>query len=116
MDVFTQIDKSQGKNFAQIITSFESIETNSKSDNDEAEEESNPWLQTDTSKVATSSKKSNKGLGKDSNKYDKMVTKLKIKSREEKEEDVEIDMDNVLTMEPPKEKEKGMVFSSGVDN
>ncbi|CAG8607857.1 2819_t:CDS:10 [Paraglomus brasilianum] len=106
VDVFTQIDKSQGKNFAQIITSFESIETNSKSDNDEAEEESNPWLQTDTSKVATSSKKSNKGLGKDSNKYDKMVTKLKRKSREEKEEDVEIDMDNVLTMEPPKEKEK----------
>ncbi|RUP47697.1 Utp14 protein-domain-containing protein [Jimgerdemannia flammicorona] len=66
------------------------------------EEESNPWLQADTSRVVTQSKKQNKGVGKASDaKSDKLVSKLKKQkwlAGERDEEDIEIDLGNALTL------------------
>lgn len=66
------------------------------------EEEANPWLQADTSRLGTQSKKQNKALGKAGEpKSDKLVGKLKkqrIARGAESEEDVEIDLENVLTL------------------
>ena len=62
-------------------------------------DEDNPWLQNDISKVATSSKKINKGLVKDSKKSDKFTSKLKQQLLQvQDDEDLEIDLDNVLTL------------------
>nr|CAG8493811.1 5403_t:CDS:10 [Entrophospora candida]CAG8553343.1 6851_t:CDS:10 [Entrophospora candida] len=60
--------------------------------------EINPWLQTDTSQVMAISKKNNKVTNKkNETKSDKLVNKLKRQKQSRKEDDVEIDLDNVLT-------------------
>ncbi|CAG8470267.1 16827_t:CDS:10 [Acaulospora morrowiae] len=80
-------------------------ENNSIQKNDSDEE--NPWLQTDSSKVVTSSKKKNRGIDlKESNKSNKLVSKLKKLKRGRKtdEDDVEIDVDRVLVIGHEKKK------------
>ncbi|CAI2170545.1 14052_t:CDS:2 [Funneliformis geosporum] len=69
-----------------------SLETNS-------EEEVNPWLQNDSSKIILSSKKNNKGIVKENNKSDKIVSKLKKhKDKDKLQDGIEIDVSNVLTI------------------
>ncbi|CAG8523271.1 11690_t:CDS:2 [Funneliformis mosseae] len=69
-----------------------SLETNS-------EEEVNPWLQIDSSKIISSSKKNNKGIVKENNKSDKIVSKLKKQKDKDKSQDgIEIDVSKVLTI------------------
>ncbi|CAB4446072.1 unnamed protein product [Rhizophagus irregularis] len=68
-----------------------SVETNS--------EEENPWLQTDSSRIVSSSKKNNKGIIKENNRSDKIVSKLKkLKQGDQSQDSIEIDADKVLTI------------------
>ncbi|SRR6266498_2580547 len=67
-----------------------SLDTNS-------EEEVNPWLQTDSFQVISSSKKNNNV--KENNKSDKIVSKLKKqKDRSQSQNGIEIDVNKVLTI------------------
>ncbi|CAG8467183.1 1318_t:CDS:2 [Acaulospora colombiana] len=87
-------------------------------------DEENPWLQVDSSRVSTPSKKKNKGFDlKESNKSDKLVSKLKkLKEKSKKDDDVEIDMDKVLTINSTvkiigrkkKKKEEGVLQSEKI--
>ncbi|GBC07953.1 hypothetical protein RclHR1_07800006 [Rhizophagus clarus] len=62
-------------------------------------EEENPWLQTDTSKILSSSKKNNKGIINENNRSDKMVSKLKkLKQGDQSQDGIEIDIDKVLAI------------------
>ncbi|KAG9301666.1 hypothetical protein G9A89_016737 [Geosiphon pyriformis] len=66
-------------------------------DQEDIEEESNPWLQVE-SKVATSSKKINKGIVKGSQKSEKLVAKLKKKKTAPQNKELEINPDILLTI------------------
>ncbi|RIA97330.1 small-subunit processome [Glomus cerebriforme] len=62
-------------------------------------EEENPWLQTDSTKIVSSSKKNNKGIIKENNKSDKIVSKLKKqKQGDQSQNGIEIDVDKILTI------------------
>jgi U3 small nucleolar RNA-associated protein 14 len=68
---------------------------------------SNPWLQADTSKLAKQSRKANKAQGKTEDKAEMLVSKLKKNQKSKQldaEDDVEIDLDNVLTIAQAKSK------------
>jgi hypothetical protein len=66
--------------------------------NDNSEEE-NPWLQTNSSKISSSSKKNNKGIIKENNKSDKLVSKLKKQKQENQSQNgIEIDVNKVFTI------------------
>ncbi|KAJ2962821.1 hypothetical protein NQZ79_g2114 [Umbelopsis isabellina] len=68
---------------------------------------SNPWLQADTSKLAKQSRKANKAQGKTEDKAEMLVSKIKKnqKSKQQNaEDDIEINLDNVLTIAQAKSK------------
>ncbi|CAG8600169.1 9919_t:CDS:10 [Dentiscutata erythropus] len=75
--------------------------TNQQDESQNDSEEINPWLQHDTSKLATSSKKVNKSINiKNSNKLNKLASKLNKQKREmQMKEDVEIDMNKIITVQ-----------------
>jgi hypothetical protein len=62
-------------------------------------DEENPWLRTDSSRIVSSSKKNNKGIIKENNRSDKIVSKLKkLKQGDQPQDSIEIDVDKVLSI------------------
>lgn len=81
-----------------------SVETNS--------EEENPWLQTDSSRIVSSSKKNNKGIIKENNRSDKIVSKLKkLKQGDQSQDSIEIDADKVLTIGSVQMTGKSLIYT-----
>ncbi|RIB15414.1 small-subunit processome [Gigaspora rosea] len=81
-------------------------------------EEINPWLQHDTSKLVTSSKKVNRSINiKNSNKLDKLSSKLnKQKHGMQMKEDIEIDMNKIMTVHVADNNTKKEVKTAATDN
>ncbi|CAG8795936.1 16578_t:CDS:10 [Gigaspora margarita] len=114
---FEQKNNSEASLLSEPMSNNDSVNQQVESQQNDSEE-INPWLQHDTSKLVTSSKKVNKSINiKNSKKLDKLASKLnKQKHEMQMKVDVEIDMNKIMTVQVADNNTKKEVKTVATDN